>query len=82
MRVVVATRPGFERERLDAVLAGLEHPERVSFYEIEPMPVASRDLRARLEAGEDVSAELTPAVSQLLARERLYPRRAGYTGAA
>jgi nicotinic acid mononucleotide adenylyltransferase len=46
------------------------------------MTFASRDLRARLEAGEDVTADLTPAVAQLLAREGLYPRQAGYTGAA
>jgi nicotinate-nucleotide adenylyltransferase len=82
VRLAVATRPGFPRTRLDSVLAGLEHPERVAFYEIEPMPFASRDLRARLEAGEDVAADLTPAVAQMVARERLYPRQAGYTGAA
>jgi nicotinate-nucleotide adenylyltransferase len=82
VRLAVATRPGFARSRLDSVLAGLEHPERVAFYEIEPMPFASRDLRARLEAGEDVAADLTPAVAQMVARERLYPRQAGYTGAA
>jgi nicotinate-nucleotide adenylyltransferase len=82
VRLAVATRPGFARSRLDSVLAGLEHPERVAFYEIEPMPFASRDLRARLEAGEDVAADLTPAVAQMVARERLYPRQTGYTGAA
>jgi nicotinate-nucleotide adenylyltransferase len=82
VRLAVATRPGFPRTRLDPVLAGLQHPERVAFYEIEPMPFASRDLRARLEAGEDVTADLTPAVAQMVARERLYPRQAGYTGAA
>ena len=54
-RLAVATRPGFPRERLDTVLAELEHPERVRFFELEPTPVASRDLRARLAAGEDVS---------------------------
>jgi nicotinate-nucleotide adenylyltransferase len=82
VRLAVATRPGFPRTRLDSVLAGLQHPERVAFYEIEPMPFASRDLRARLEAGEDVTADLTPAVAGMVARERLYPRQAGYTGAA
>src|SRR4051794_15272150 len=79
VRLAVATRPGFARSRLAWGLAGLGHPEGVAFYETEPMPFASRDLRARLEAGEDVAADLTPAVAQMVARERLYPRQAGYT---
>ena len=81
-RLAVATRPGFPRERLDSVLAQLDQPERVRFFEIEPMPVASRGLRARLAAGEDVSGEVPPAVAEILAREGLYPRVAGYTGSA
>jgi nicotinate-nucleotide adenylyltransferase len=81
-RLAVATRPGFPRERLDTVLSRLEHPERVRFFELEPTPVASRDLRARLAAGEDVGDEVPPAVAEILAREGLYPRIAGYTGTA
>jgi nicotinate-nucleotide adenylyltransferase len=81
-RLAVATRPGFPRERLDTVLAELEHPERVRFFELEPTPVASRDLRALLAAGKDVSDEVPPAVAEILAREALYPRIAGYTGSA
>jgi len=82
VRLAVATRPGFPRQRIEHVLAGLAHPERVFFFEIEPIAVASRDLRARLEAGEDVAGELPQAVADELAREPLYPPRAGYTGAA
>jgi nicotinate-nucleotide adenylyltransferase len=81
-RIAVATRPGFPRERLDAVLTQLEHPERVRFFEIEPTPVASRDLRARLAAGENVGDEVPPAVAEILGREGVYPRIAGYTGTA
>jgi nicotinate-nucleotide adenylyltransferase len=82
VRLAVATRPGFPRTRLDPVLAGLEHPDRVAFYEIEPMAFASRDLRSRIEAGKDVTADLPPAVAEIVAGERLYARQAGYTGAA
>jgi nicotinate-nucleotide adenylyltransferase len=81
-QLAVATRPGFPLERLDPVLARLEHPERVRFFELEPTPVASRDLRARLAAGEDVRDEVPPAVAEILAREGLYPRIAGYTETA
>jgi nicotinate-nucleotide adenylyltransferase len=65
-RLAVATRPGFLRERLQAVLEELEHPERVLFFEIEPTPVASRDLRTRLAAGKDVSAEVPSAVLETI----------------
>lgn len=81
-RLSVATRPGFPLERLDAVLAQLEHADRVSFFEIEPLPISSRELRARLEAGEDVSAELPAAVDRLIRDEGLYTRLSGYTGRA
>jgi nicotinate-nucleotide adenylyltransferase len=71
-RVAVATRPGFPRERLERVLEQLEAPERVSFFDIEPTPVASRDLRARLAAGEDGSDDVPAAVAELIAAESLY----------
>jgi len=71
-RLAVATRPGFPRERLEAVLSKVDHPERVRFFEIEPTPVASRDLRERLERGEDVSAELPSAVADMIRTGMLY----------
>jgi nicotinate-nucleotide adenylyltransferase len=76
-RIAVATRPGFPRERLDAVLERLEHPERVLFFEIAPTPVASRDLRTRLEAGDDVSADVPSAVADIIRDEMLYGTDAG-----
>ncbi len=79
-RLAVATRPGFPRERLDAVLSQLDRPERVSFFELEPVPAASSDLRTRVAAGEDISGELPPAVAQIVATEGLYSRQPGYTG--
>jgi nicotinate-nucleotide adenylyltransferase len=71
-RLAVATRPGFPRERLETVLGQLAHPERVQFFEIEPTPVASRDLRARLDAGEDVLADVPSAVASIIRSEMLY----------
>jgi nicotinate-nucleotide adenylyltransferase len=71
-RVAVATRPGFPRARLDRVLEQLEAPERVSFFDIEPTPVASRELRARLEAGESAEDDLPAAVAELIGAESLY----------
>ena len=65
------------------MLAELAHPERVLFFEIEPIAVASRELRARLAAGDDVAAELPSAVAASSSGEPVcMPRQAGYTGAA
>jgi nicotinate-nucleotide adenylyltransferase len=76
-RLAVATRPGFPRERLEAVLTALTSPERVLFFEIEPIPISSRELRARLEAGGDVSADVPQAVAALIGAEHLYAPEAG-----
>ncbi|HET7128338.1 MAG TPA: nicotinate-nicotinamide nucleotide adenylyltransferase [Gaiellaceae bacterium] len=67
VRLAVGTRPGFPGERLEAVLAGLDHPERVRLFEMEPVPAASRDLRAAL-----VQADVPPAVAEIIRREGLY----------
>jgi nicotinate-nucleotide adenylyltransferase len=81
-RLGVATRPGFPREALQAVLGQLEHPERVLFFEIEPTPVASRDLRARLARGEDVGAEVPSAVLDAIRSGGFYSPGGGYNPAA
>ena len=81
-RLGVATRPGFPRERLERALEQLEEPQRVLFFEIEPTPVSSRDLRARLAAGEDVTAELPSAVAAVIRAEGLYLPGSGYTSTA
>lgn len=73
-RLAVATRPGFPRERLEAVLDDLEQPERVLFFDIPPTPVSSRDLRPRLERGEDVGEAVPSAVARIIDRDRLYGR--------
>jgi nicotinate-nucleotide adenylyltransferase len=73
-QLAVGTRPGFPREQLDAVLAQVAHPERVLFFDIPPTPVASRDLRTRLESGEDVSQELPSAVAGIINHDQLYKR--------
>ena len=71
-RLAVATRPGFSRRELDAVLAQLDRPERVSFFDIEPLPVSSSDIRARAAAGEPVDGLVPPAVAAEMGRLGLY----------
>ena len=58
---------GFPAERLQAVLDGLEQPDRVRLFDMEPVPAASRDLRDAL-----VEADVPPAVAEIIRREGLY----------
>jgi len=71
-RLAVATRPGFPRERLDAVLGALPHPERVLFFEIELNAAASRNIRARAAAGEALDGLVPLAVARLIEERGLY----------
>lgn len=71
-RVAVATRPGFPRADLDAVLGQLGRPERVLFFEIEPNPASSTAVRTRAAAGETLDGLVPPAVSRLIAERGLY----------
>jgi len=71
-RLAVATRPGFPRRNLEAVLEQVERPERVIFFEIEPNPAASTDIRARVAAGEPLDGLVPEAVARLIAERGLY----------
>jgi len=73
-RLAVATRPGFPREHLDEVLVRLEHPERVAFFEIAPIPAASTDIRALVAAGDPLDGLVPPAVAELIRARGLYSR--------
>jgi nicotinate-nucleotide adenylyltransferase len=71
-RLAVATRPGFPRERLESVLEGLEDPGRVLFFEIEPNPAASRDIRGLAAAGAPLTGLVPDAVNDLIRAQGLY----------
>jgi nicotinate-nucleotide adenylyltransferase len=71
-RLGVATRPGFDHGLLEAVLRGLERRDRVVFFDIEPNPAASRDIRALAAAGAPLDGLVPPAVERLIAERRLY----------
>ena len=71
-RLGVATRPGYDREGLDRVLGHLSDPSRVELFEIEPTPVSSTEVRARVARGEAVDALVPPAVAGLIEELGLY----------
>ena len=71
-RLAVATRPGFPRARLDAVLATLRRPSRVLFFDVDPNPAASRDIRGVAAAGGPLDGLVPPAVASLIEERGLY----------
>jgi nicotinate-nucleotide adenylyltransferase len=71
-RLAVATRPGYPRERLDEVLRELLQPERVEFFEIEPVPISSQAVRDRVARGEPIDDLVPPAVAELIESLGLY----------
>jgi nicotinate-nucleotide adenylyltransferase len=80
VEIAVATRPGIDRAQVDATLAALGSVARVRFFEPEPMPIASNELRARLDRGEDVRPYVPAAVWSLIEQGALYGRRYTATG--
>jgi nicotinate-nucleotide adenylyltransferase len=71
-RLAVATRPGFPRGRLDSVLRELRRPDRVVFFDLEPNPNASTDVRARIAASEPLDGVVPPAVAAIVEARGLY----------
>ena len=72
VRLGVATRPGHARESLEPVLAQLERPDRVEFFEIPAVPVSARDLRGRLARGEAIDGLVPEAVAREIEARDLY----------
>ena len=73
----VATRPGYPGGPIDAVLEQLDQPERVHFFEIEPQPVASSDIRDLAAAGAPLTGLVPDAVNGLIRARGLYVREPG-----
>jgi nicotinate-nucleotide adenylyltransferase len=71
-RLGVATRPGYPRERLEPVLAQLEGPNRVEFFEIPAVDASSTDIRDRIRRGEDLGKLLPDAVAREIEVAALY----------
>jgi nicotinate-nucleotide adenylyltransferase len=72
VRLGVATRPGYPRQRLDDVLARLHRRDRVEFFEIPALPISSSEIRALVAHGAPIDHLVPPAVSALIGELGLY----------
>lgn len=77
-RLAVARRPGVPDAELREALARLSAPGRILFFELEPVPVSSSQVRARIARGEPIAGLVPPAVAEAIERLGLY-REAEYT---
>ena len=71
-RLGVATRPGYPRDRVDAVLRELSRPERVVLFEIEPHAGLVLGDPPPRGSGEPIDGLVPPAVALEVKRLRLY----------
>jgi len=77
VRLGVATRAGHPHEKLDAVLSQLRRPDRVVFFDMEPVPISSSDVRRLVAEGASIADLVPPAVAAEIKRLRLYRPCAG-----
>jgi nicotinate-nucleotide adenylyltransferase len=68
----VAMRPGVPEARLRELRAWLPAPDRISFFEMEPTPVSSTEIRDRVAGDEPIHELVPPAVAVAIARLGLY----------
>ena len=54
------------------MLEQLERPERVEFFEIEPVPISSQDIRDHVSRGEAIDGLVPPAVAEAIEELGLY----------
>lgn len=71
-RLAVATRPGYPRGELAAVLARLSQPARVELFELDALPISSTEIRERVARGEPIGELVPPRVAELVAELGLY----------
>ena len=71
-RIAVATRPGWERSRVDAELARLGARETAQRLDMPPIGVSSSLVRERVAAGRSIRWLVPDAVAGIIREQRLY----------
>jgi nicotinate-nucleotide adenylyltransferase len=71
-RLAVAKRPGVPDERMRETFERLSAPDRISYFDLSPVPVSSSLVRERVARGEPIDDLVPPKVAEAVARLRLY----------
>jgi nicotinate-nucleotide adenylyltransferase len=74
VRIAVAMRPGVPPDEVRAAADRLAAGGRVVEFELEPVPVSSSEIRARVARGEPIDALVPVSVAEAIARLGLYTR--------
>jgi nicotinate-nucleotide adenylyltransferase len=72
VRLGVAMRPGVPDERTREALTRFPTPDRITFFEMTPVPVSSSEVRERVARGEPIDGLVPPKVAEEIARLGLY----------
>jgi nicotinate-nucleotide adenylyltransferase len=72
VRLAVAMRPGVSRDDVETVRRRLGAGERIVEFEMEPVPISSSEIRARIARGEPVNDVVPPGVGEAISRLGLY----------
>ena len=72
VRVAVAMRPGVSRDGLQAARERLAAGDRIVDFEMEPVPISSSEVRARVANAEGVDDVVPAKVAEAIARLGLY----------
>ncbi len=72
VRIAVAMRPGVESDDVSAVRERLSAADRVVEFEMEPVPVSSSEIRARIARGEGIDHLVPSKVADAISRRGLY----------
>jgi nicotinate-nucleotide adenylyltransferase len=72
VRLGVAMRPGVPESQLRDACARLPAPDRIEYFELEPTPVSSTEIRERVAAGEPLEGLVPLAVAEAISRLGLY----------
>lgn len=72
VELAVALRPGVPDERVREALTLVPAPDRISFFELEPVPVSSSQVRERIARGEAIEGLVPGRVAERIAALGLY----------
>ncbi len=72
VRLAIAKRPGVPDERMRETDARLSAPDRITYFDLTPVPVSSTLVRERVASGRPIDDLVPPKVASAIAELGLY----------